>query len=108
MELLRTLILVLWAFGCYFLLCECGEMVTSQFEELNGVLGECSWDLFSVEMRKMFIVIAANSQRPVSIRGYGNIMFARRSFKTVCIDIYTIGTKFSLFYSFLNFQTLID
>lgn len=85
MELLRTLVLVVWAFGTYFLFCECGEMVTNQFEKFMDVLDQCNWHLFSIELQQMFVVVVANSQQLSVVRGYGNILCARRSFKAVSI-----------------------
>lgn len=88
MELLRTTILVIWAFAAYFVFSECGEMVTSQFEKFNDALDQCSWYLFSIETQKMFAVVVANSQPSINIRGYGNVLCARKSFKTVSIYIF--------------------
>lgn len=83
MELLRTSILTFWSFGCYFLFCEYGEMVTNQFVKFNDALDQCSWYLFSIEMQHNFVVIVLNAQQPTTIRGYGNSLCARESFKMV-------------------------
>lgn len=83
MALLRPIILVLWAFGTHFLFCECGEMVTNQFNKFNDALDQCSWYLFSIRMQKQFVIVLANAQQSTNIRGYGNMLCARQSFKTV-------------------------
>lgn len=102
MELLRTLVLVLWAFGTYFLFCECGEMVTKQFEKFNDVLDQCSWHLFSIELQQMFVVIVANSQQLAVIRGFGNLLCARRSFKAVSF-VYVLRFFYEVFQRILFF-----
>lgn len=59
-------------------------MVTDALEvQFNDALDQSSWYLFSVEMQKAFVVVMSIAQQPAAIRGYGNSLCARQSFKTV-------------------------
>lgn len=73
-------------FGCCFwlaLFCEFGEMITEQFIVFNDELSQCKWYLFSMNIQRMFATFMAYTQKPMSIRGSGNIMCTRESFKKV-------------------------
>lgn len=65
-------------------MCECGETVTSQFEMFNDELNLCKWYVFPTEMQKMLIIAMANAQQPTILRGFGNTLCIRESFKKVC------------------------
>lgn len=72
-----------YSFGVIFVECEFGEMITYKFDTFNEELCESRWYLFSNEMQRMILIFISNTQQPVYIRGYGNIVCARDAFKQV-------------------------
>lgn len=60
-------------------------MVTTQFEKFNDTLNQCSWYLFPIEMQQILIVVMTSAQQMTTIHGYGYMLCARASFKTVSI-----------------------
>lgn len=86
--LLRPTIAMIVALVLVFLVCELGEMVTSQYESLNDELHQCDWYLFPVGMQRMLVIFMSYTQQPVLIRGYGNVRCVRVSFKNVRNNAY--------------------
>lgn len=66
------------------LFCEFGEMITGQFIAFNDdELSQLSWYLFSVELQRLLVIFMAFTQKPMTVRGSGNIKCTRESFKKV-------------------------
>lgn len=84
MKLLQILLMVFYAYAVIFSFCECGEMITSQFNMFREKLGRCKWYLFPIEMQQMLVVVTANAQHPTILCGFGNTVCIRESFKMVC------------------------
>lgn len=81
----RVMLLTLLGFSFIInlIFCESGQMVGIQFEMFNDALNQCNWWSFPVEMQQMLIVVMANSQYLTLIRGYGNVLCTRETFKKV-------------------------
>lgn len=58
-------------------------MVTNQFNFFNAKLGQCNWYSYSMEIQQMLVIFIAEAQRPTNIRGFGNRLCARDTFKRV-------------------------
>lgn len=71
---------MIWTFALIFFLCECGELVLSQFDAFNNQLYQCNWYLFSMEMQRMLVIFMINTQQPPTIHGFAN---TRDAFKGV-------------------------
>lgn len=83
-ELIRTIIMAFWTFICVILFGELGEMITNQFNLYSYELNQCpNWDLFPLEMQRMFAIFLSNAQQLTLIRGYGNELCARATAKEV-------------------------
>lgn len=83
--------LVFWSFVVVLLFCVSGEMVTYQFNMYNEVLNKVNWYTFPVEMQQMLVIFMSITQSSTFIRGYGNIVCTRDSFKQVsALVLFTI------------------
>lgn len=83
MELLRILIMVFYSNALILCICECGEMITNQFNMFRNELDQTSWYLYPIEMQRMLVIVMANAQQPTIISGFGNAVCVRDSFKKV-------------------------
>lgn len=88
MEWANPISLVLCSFTLIYLLCELGEKVTSCFGVFNVELYRCHWYLFPIEVQRMLVIFMSDTQQPIFIRSYGNIMCTRKVFKKVVIFFY--------------------
>lgn len=71
-----------------FLYCELGERMTSAFGKLSELIDQMNWYSFSLEIQRMLPTFIFTSQQAVFIRGYGNTVYMRQTFKRVSsIDI---------------------
>lgn len=52
-----------------FLWCFFGKLATDSFKEMTDCLYECNWQDFPIDLQKYFILMIANSQRPLFYRG---------------------------------------
>lgn len=74
-----------WSFAICAFFCEFGEMVTSQFNSYDAEIYRCGWYLLPIKMQKMYLIFKSNTQHPIIIRGFGNILCTREIFKEVNI-----------------------
>lgn len=74
---------MVWSFGLIFYVCELGERLINRFEVINDALGQCDWYLFTIEMQRMYIIVAVIAQHPTLIEGFGNFSSSRKTFKKV-------------------------
>lgn len=83
LELINTFFLMCWSFILLFLFCEGGEQLTGEYNQFDEALCQCKWYLFPMDAQKMLLIFMPNSQQPLLIQSYGNLVCARNSFKTV-------------------------
>lgn len=81
--LYRICFSVMWSFILIFFLCEFGEIVATQFDMFHVEFSKCKWYLLPLEMQRMLLILLADVQ-PMTIRGYGDVMCTRVTFKKVC------------------------
>lgn len=74
---------VFYSIGCIGALCELGETLAEQFELFSDELQRCYWYRFTLKLQKKFLILSTNAKHPVFIRGFGNIICARDTFKNV-------------------------
>lgn len=86
-DLIKTCTYISWAFATIGYYCEHGQMVANNFEMLHEEYGRVNWYFLPIEMQKMFLVLMAHNNRLTTIRGYGNILCIRGTFKKVKIFI---------------------
>lgn len=76
-------VLVIMSFAIIFAFCELGAQVTHQFNSLDDVLCQVKWYILPIEVQRMVIMLMLDAQQAVFLRGYGNIVCSRDSFKNV-------------------------
>lgn len=92
-EILSLLTVLIPVFGLIFVACELNQRLTDKFGNFNDNLWEYNWYLFPIELKRMYLIFASNTQQPVNIRAYGNIFCTRETFKLV---IYFINIIFEI------------
>lgn len=82
-EILTPLTEMVWAFVMIFIFCEHSEQMINEFEAFDQKLGLCTWYPLPLEMQRMYLIFVSNTQQPKIIRGYGDILCTRDTFKRV-------------------------
>lgn len=72
-----------YAFGTMFIACDLGQRLDDAFAEIGELIYQCDWHLFSVEMRRMVVVMITVLQQPLSFKCFGSISCSREVFKKV-------------------------
>lgn len=86
-KLISPLLLASWSFGPVYIYCEFGTAVTTEFAKFDDELYQCKWYSYSIEIQKMMLIFIAETQDPVFIRGFCNIVCIRDSFKKACSSL---------------------
>lgn len=81
--MIRPLFLIFWSFATIFFFCENAERVTGRFEEIDDSICQSDWYSYPIELQRMIITVMMGTQKPVIVRGFGNLLFTRQSFKQV-------------------------
>lgn len=63
--------------------CEFSHMMCEEFERFCEEFYRCDWRLFPIEMQQMYLVFLLDAQQITILRGYGNILCTRDTFKEV-------------------------
>lgn len=106
--LIGNLIGLFWLLALMYILCQFGQQLTDQFFHFEHTIYECQWYTFPVNTQKRyFTMIMSASQKPVELKGYGNVRCSFETFKNVIL-IRKFGRKIAYSCvctkSFLNFQ----
>lgn len=72
-----------WSFILLFLFCEFGEQLTSEFNMFDEALCQSNWYSFPVYVQKLLLILMPNTQEPMLMQSYGNLVCARASFEKV-------------------------
>lgn len=84
MVMITAVLIMFWTFGAIALVCELGERVAKQFDLFDDKLNLCKWYLFPIDVQRMLLIFICDTQQPKFVRGFGNIICTRDSFKSVC------------------------
>lgn len=58
-------------------------MVTNRFDLFDNELYQCDWYELPLEVQQLLVILMANTQKPATIRGYGNVVCSRKTFQKV-------------------------
>lgn len=72
-----------WSYIGIFIFCEFGERVTNEYIDVDNEINQLDWYLYPLRIQQFMIMTIAGSAQPVVIRGYGNCLCTRESFKNV-------------------------
>lgn len=62
-----------------FLLCEPGERMTTQFNELNDELNRCDWYLLPISIQQMYVIFSLEAQNSMEMLSYADITCERQT-----------------------------
>lgn len=65
------------------LICELGQRIHNAFVEIDDVITQFDWYLFSDELKRMLPIILINIKEPVIFACFGNIACSREAFRKV-------------------------
>lgn len=66
-----------------FIYCEFGERVTSEFNELDDMIGQLNWYLCPLEIQRILPFVIKNTQKPIVIQAFRQFFCTREEFKAV-------------------------
>lgn len=108
-EIVRLFWMMFWSFMQIFIICDASEYVTDHFERID-LYNQCNWYEYPANIRRIMPIVIANTQRPVVISAYGNILCTRETFKRVkdiwFIDIFDRILLHSFIFLPFSIQTL--
>lgn len=68
-------------------MCELGEQLTAKFSLFNITMYQWNWYLYPADVQQMLVLVLADVQEPVIVRGFANTLCARDSFKKVMLKL---------------------
>lgn len=83
MDLFIPVPLLFWSFSQMFIFSELGERLSDRFNQLDTAIIYCDWYTFPLKLRKSLPMILEGTQKPIRLRGYGNVPCTRETFKNV-------------------------
>lgn len=95
MELITPLTEMVWSFALIAFYCEFSQMMCQKFSWFSEEVHHCDWYLFPIELKRLYLIFLLDVQQLSIVRGYGNILCTRDTFKTVlsCSHIRIIEQK---------------
>lgn len=85
MEITPTAVSVWWAFILSFTICELGQRVTSKFKTFGENLSASNWYSLPLEFQRIYLIFLLESQQPIRIESYCEIICSRETFKRVIL-----------------------
>lgn len=87
-------------FSRLFLFCFYGKFATDSFEKMSNCLYECNWQGLPIDLQKFFIIIVANSQKPLYYNGFGLTTLDLETFSKVnaCTKKKLINKNYNLIF----------
>lgn len=83
--LVRLIFQLSWSFILVFIYCDFGGKVSNEFNDIYEVVCSLDWHSFPIEIQKMMPNIIIAVQKPVLVRGFGNISCTRTVFQKVSL-----------------------
>lgn len=83
MILLTVVYYVCWSFWLVHFICEIGEHIRCEFDEINNAIVESEWYSFPFEVKRTLPTILYNTQKPVCLECFGSSACSRTVFKAV-------------------------
>lgn len=85
-EMMSTVLGMIWAFALNFTACELGQRVTSQYEVFACGLCACNWYFLAPEMQRVYLMFLLDAQMPIYILCYSGIECSRETFRKVAFE----------------------
>lgn len=81
--MINTLFRILWSYMLFWIFCSCGGMVTNRFNTFDDELYQSDWYALPITAQQSMAILIANTQKPATVRGYGNVVCSRKTFQQV-------------------------
>lgn len=81
--IISPLTATLWVFIGIYLACNCSERLSDKFLTIGDSVYDCEWYSFPTNVQKMLTFMMAATQKPIILKGYGNLSYRREAFKIV-------------------------
>lgn len=81
-DIVKLIMLIMWAFGQIFVYCDASERVTIQFDGID-FYSQCDWQEFPLCIRRSIPIVIACTQQSVVLSSIGNVQASRETFKKV-------------------------
>lgn len=81
--LLSQIWLMSWSFFQIYIFCQFGEIITGEFMKLGNNIYQSDWYTFPSEIQRTLTTLLINTQQPVVIVGFGNIVCTCETYKKV-------------------------
>lgn len=72
-----------YALGSIFFQCEIGQQISNAYEDIDDLVEEFDWHLFSHEMQRTLPIILIVTQNPIGFECFGSTSALRVTFKKV-------------------------
>lgn len=82
-QAIRPIIVLAVLFECTYFLCNFGQKLTNEFENISDSVYKMHWHLMPIEVRKKLPTIMAVAQRPVYIKGFARIQGTHEFYESV-------------------------
>lgn len=92
----RSITTIFTALFWFFLLCDTGEELTSQFQSISYLIYDSPWYDFPLNLQKYYPMMLAIAQKPIYLQGIGN-RCTRKTFKRVYYYFFSVIIKFLIF-----------
>lgn len=66
--------------------CNLGQNMTDQFDELSEELHQCNWYSFPLGLQKMYAILVHNAQQKMCLKGDGNLQCSRTTMQHVTLS----------------------
>lgn len=84
-KIVNLFVMLFWMIVYTFLLCEPAARMTNQFSLFDDEVSKCDWYWLSIEMQRMYMVFLSNTQHPMKMQSFANIIAERETTKKVLI-----------------------
>lgn len=81
-----ALLYVCWSSANTFLYCFLGNSATEKLLQMNEWLWNSNWHELRIEHQKFFIMLIANSQRPLHFHSFGIANLTLETYAKVCVE----------------------
>lgn len=80
-----------WSLDLEFIICEFGERASDGFDKLCDETCQLDWYSYPIKVQQMLPDIMIGTQKPVLIRGFGNIQCTRSAFNRVSLRTHNLN-----------------
>lgn len=92
--LLVTVVRTCYAFGLVFTICELGQLLSNNFDEISEIFEQYDWYLFSEETNQRLLTITMILQQSIALECFGSLECGHEAFKKV--GLFSLNNKIQI------------